>query len=125
MGLDPGTSVAPRTAVAAEGSLPMLRARLCTAVGFLATVLSGAASSSDDASPGAILKAKGLRRQGWTYILPGEAAFSRKVAEAQALYRGYTEAVRQEEAMTRQLEADREILRQLSEHHLLVSQRLA
>ena len=125
MGLDSGTFVEPRTALAAEGSLPMLRMRLSTPVGLLALLLPCTALSADDSSAEALLKSKGLRRQGTTYVLPGEAEFSRKLGTARTLYKGFTGAVMQEESLTRQLEANKGMIQQLTQQRIFLNQRLS
>ena len=65
----------------------MLRMRLCTLSGLLALLFPCTAFSADTASAEAILKGKGLRRQGTTYVLPGEAEFSQKLGTARATYK--------------------------------------
>lgn len=125
MGLDPGTSVEPRTALAAEGSLPMLRMRLCNPVGWLALLIPCTAFSADDSSAEALLKSKGLRRQGTTYVLPGEAEFSQKLGTARATYRGFTTAVMQQESLTRNLEINRGMIQQLTQQRIFLNQRLS
>ena len=125
MVLDPGTFVEPRTALAAEGPLPMLRMRLATTVGLLALLLPCATLSADDSSPEALLKSKGLRRQGTTYVLPGEAEFSRKLGAARALYKAFTGAVMQEDALTRQLEANKGMIQQLMQQRVFLNRQLS
>ena len=92
---------------------------------MLALLLPCTAFSADDSSAEALLKSKGLRRQGTTYVLPGEAEFSRKLGTARALYKGFTGAVMQEESLTRQLEANKGMIQQLTQQRIFLNQQLS
>lgn len=124
MGPDSGLFVVPRTALAAEGSFPMLRLHLCAPVGILALLLPCTALAADDASAEALLKGKGLRRQVATYVLPGEAEFARKLTTARATYKGYTGALMQQESLTRNLEANKGMIQQMTQQRIFLNQQL-
>ncbi len=125
MGLKSGLFVESRTAHAAEGSPHMLRMRLSTPVGLLALLLPSTAFSADDASAEALLKNKGLRRQGTIYVSPGEAEFSRKLSMARAIYKGFTGAVMQQESLARHLESNKQMIQQLTEQRVFLNQQLS
>ena len=108
-----------------KGRSPCFESRLSTAVGLLALLLPCTTLSADDSSAEALLKSKGLRRQGTTYVLPGEAEFSRKLGTARALYKAFTGAVMQEESLTRQLEANKGMIQQLTQQRIFLNQQLS
>ncbi len=103
----------------------MLRMRFFTAVGTLALLLPCTSSGADVSSAEALLKSKGLRRQGTTYVLPGELEFSRMLGMARATYKGFTGAVALQESLTRQLEANKGMIQQLTQQRIFINQRLS
>ena len=103
----------------------MLRIHLSIPLGFLALLLPPSALSADVPSAEALLRSKGLRRQGTTYVLPGEAEFSRQLVTARALHKGFTGAVMQEEHLTRQIATNKGMIQQLTQQRLFLNQQLS
>ena len=79
----------------------------------------------DDSTPDSILKNKGLKRSGTTYVLPVEAEFQRKLNAARALFRGVSEASQRKSEYDRNVETGQDELRQLEQQRIFINQQLA
>src|SRR3954451_24226721 len=99
----------------------MVRFRLAHLVGLAAFLLSGSSWSADDPAPEALLKDKRLRRVGTSYVLPGEAEFSKKLGAARTLYKGLSNAIIQQEALSQHLAANKELIQQLTQQRIFLN----
>ena len=124
MSLDPGTSSNLARRSPPKGRSPCFECAFPPRSGCSRSLVPCTALSADESSPEALLKSKGLRRQGTTYVLPGEAEFSRMLGTARALYKGFTSAVMQEESLARQLEANKGMIQQLTQQHIFLNRQL-
>lgn len=78
-----------------------------------------------DPTPESVLKAKSLKRNGTTYVLPVEAEFQRKLNAARGFFKDVAAASQRKLDYEHYLEAGRENLRQLEQQRVFVNQQLA
>ncbi len=78
-----------------------------------------------DPTPESVLKAKSLKRNGTTYVLPVETEFQRKLNVARGLFKDVTAASQRKLDYERNVEDGRENLRQLEQQRVFVNQQLA
>ena len=77
---------------------PARPTRLCTGLALLA-VAAAVAARADDASPESVLKDKGLKKAGTSYVLPAEAEVQKKLNAARSLYQKVGQITMQKEAI--------------------------
>jgi len=82
-------------------------------------------TNAADPTPDSVLKAKGLKRSGATYVLPIEAEFQRKLNAARVHYRNVSDAVARKAEYERIVQDGRLELRQLEQQRVFLNQQLA
>lgn len=98
---------------------PMLLSGLVLIAAAFPVPISAQEKAAED-----VLKEKGLRRAGTTYVLSAESEFSRKLTAARSLFRGLSLALRQQEAMLQNSEANKVLMRNLLQQRILLNRQL-
>lgn len=84
------------------------------------------ASLGDDAkSAEAVLKAKGLRKSGTTYVLAGEADVQKKLNEGRAVFKEMVNGLAQQQGYARQIQENKQVIRELVQQRIMMNQQLA
>lgn len=91
---------------------------------ILALSLAAASSSAQEASPDSVLKEKGLKRAGTTYILPAEAQFQKKINAARALYRAVSLAAERKQLFEANVAARQNDLRLMERQYVALNEEL-
>ncbi len=95
-------------------------ARIVLGIALLATTARG-----DDKAAEAILKEKGLRRVGTTYVVAGEAEVQKRLNEARAAYREMRAGQDQRAAIDYQTRENKQLIAALTEQRMELNQQLA
>jgi len=104
----------------------MPRPLSCVVSGLILLITAAGASVARGDEPAeAVLKGKGLRKSGSTYVLPGEAEVQKKVTEARAASRQMTGALARQQSYDRGLRENEMAIRQLTEQRIALNQQLA
>ena len=102
--------------------------RLRWAVGLFAVltagVLAGAAPPADD-SPESVLKARGLKRVGSTYVLASEGEVQKRAGALKALSNRLVQAARQRAEAEQQVEGEKGMTRELLRQRVALGEQLA
>src|SRR5262245_23102473 len=102
----------------------MTMIRLCRAMGFLFVMAAGAIRAADDSSDG-VLKARGLKRVGSTYVLPTEGDVQKKIVALKSLSNQLVQAARQQAAAEQQVDGARGMERELLQQRVALGEQLA
>lgn len=102
----------------------MTTIRLCRAAGLLFVLAAGAIRAADD-SPEGVLKARGLKRVGSTYVLASEGDVQRKIVALKALSNQLVQAARQQAAVEQQLEGAKGMEQELLRQRVALGQQVA
>ncbi len=84
-----------------------------------------ASAGADDKTPEAVLKEKGLRRVGTTYVVAGEAEVQKRLNEARAAYREMRAGQDQRAAIEYQTRENKQLIAALTEQRMELNQQLA
>jgi aspartyl protease family protein len=96
--------------------------RLRWVVGLVVLMAAVPAAGAD--SPEDLLKARGLKRVGSTYILGSEGDIQKKTAELRALYNQLGAAARQHAETEQQVEGQKEMMRELLRQRVVLIQQI-
>lgn len=101
--------------------------RAFVTIGLAAVVLGSpiVARAGDARAAEAVLKEKGLRRAGTTYVVAGEAEVQKRLNEARAAYREMVAASNQRQMLDYQARENQALIRELTEQRMTVNQQLA
>jgi clan AA aspartic protease (TIGR02281 family) len=80
---------------------------------------------AQDKAADEVLKAKGLRKAGSTYVLAGEGEVQKKLNEAQALFKQMTFAIAQQQAVEQELRDAKGLIKDLTEQRIAINEQLA
>ncbi|WP_435010275.1 retropepsin-like aspartic protease family protein [Tundrisphaera lichenicola] len=89
----------------------------------LGSALASLAGAEDPAD--LVLKEKGLRKSGTTFVLPAESEVQKQVVEARSLYKQMTTALLQQKGYDQGLRENQQAIRILTEQRIELNQRLA
>jgi aspartyl protease family protein len=98
--------------------------RLRWAVGLLAVLTTGAATPADD-SPEDVLKGRGLKRVGTTYVLASEGEVQKRTGALKALSNQLVQAARQRAEAEQQVEGEKGMARELLRQRVALGEQLA
>jgi clan AA aspartic protease (TIGR02281 family) len=72
-----------------------------------------------------VLKAKGLKKSGTTYVVPGEAEVQKKLNAARLLARQMSNAAIQQQAYAQQAVENKQMIQELTQQRIMLNQQLA
>lgn len=93
--------------------------------GIALLALAHPAPAADDQGPDAVLKEKGLRRSGTTYILAQEAQLQKRLDAAKDRYKALTLAQRQQTMFEQGAVDGKAMIRELTQQRMLLNRQLA
>ena len=103
----------------------MIRTLMSCGVGFVVLLSAVAGLGADEPSGEAVLKEKGLRKTGTTYVLPGEAEVLKKVTVARALSKQMSNALAQQQGYAQEGHENKQQIQELTQQRIYLNQQLA
>ena len=104
-----------------------MRPRLIARVAILAllSVMPPAIASPPDQAADAVLKQKGLRKVGASYVIAGEAEVQKALTGARTLYAQMAEGIAQQRAYEQAIRENKQIIEELTQQQIVLNDQLA
>jgi aspartyl protease family protein len=93
------------------------------AAGVLVAIAAGAVAAPAD-SPEELLKARGLKRVGSTYVLASEGEVQKKTSEMRALYNQLSLAARRQAEAEQQVEGEKGLMREMLQRRVALNEQI-
>jgi len=103
----------------------MSRTFTACAMGLVILLSAVAGYSADGQEGDAALRAKGLRKAGSTYVLPGEAEIQKKLNEARVLSRQMSQALAQQQEYAQASLNQKQQIQEMTQQRIYLNQQLA